>query len=342
MQSPQRIAITATEQAMYRSVWERLLAAESILLVSPKRPDGDSVGSICGLRAALRTVGKNATLYCPDPIPPTFDILPYVYEIEQNYESRIKNHGFDAIVVVDAGDITFAGIAEELPMWKSGGGQLIVIDHHVTNTRYGDVNCIVTNAASTTEAIARMLIANHVFITEPIATALLFGLVTDTDGFTNPATSPSAVATAATLLSAGARMTPILRAVYQSKPVGALMLWGKALERLRVHPRWEIATTVLLPNDFTECAASMGQSAASVDGAGDGLSNFLQAVLPVRAILVLKDDGTGIVRGSLRTQRNDVDLSRLARQFGGGGHRKAAGFGVPGRIVSDGDRWRVE
>ncbi|MDP3774662.1 MAG: DHH family phosphoesterase, partial [Gemmatimonadales bacterium] len=247
---------------MYRSVWERLLGASDILLVSPKRPDGDSVGSICGLRAALRTVGKEATLYCPDPIPPTFDILPYVHEVRgKSEEGRVKR--YDVIVVVDAGDIHFAGIAEELPMWKAGGGQLIVIDHHVTNTRYGDVNCIVTNAASTTEAIARMLTANRVAITEPIATALLFGLVTDTDGFTNPATSPSAVATAATLLSAGARMTPILRAVYQSKPVGALMLWGKALERLRVHPRWEIATTVLLPNDFTECAASMGQSAAS-------------------------------------------------------------------------------
>lgn len=329
-----------TEHAMYRSVWERLLGASDILLVSPKRPDGDSVGSICGLRAALRAVGKDATLYCPDPIPPLFSILPHVHEILVGPEA-LRGRMFDAIVVVDAGDLDFAGIRAQLPTWKRRGGALIVIDHHITNAAYGDVNCIVTNASSTTEAIARMLTANRVPITEPIATALLFGLVTDTDGFTNPATSPSAVSTAATLMSAGARITPILRAVYQSKPVGALMLWGRALERLRVHPRWGIATTVLLPDDFTECAADMGRSPDSVDSASDGLSNFLQAVLPVRAILVLKDDGTGIVRGSLRTQRSDVDLGRLAEHFGGGGHRKAAGFGVPGRIVQEGDRWCV-
>ncbi|MDO8599011.1 MAG: DHHA1 domain-containing protein, partial [bacterium] len=148
-----------------------------------------------------------------------------------------------------------------------------------------------------------------------------------------PATSVSAVATAAALMSAGARIAPILRAVYQSKPIDALKFWGHAFERLRVHPRWDIATTVLLPSDFVECADDAERA--------EGLSNFLQAVLPCRAILVLKDSGNGTVRGSLRTQRNDTNLGRLAEQFGGGGHRKAAGFGIPGRIVEDGAYWKV-
>lgn len=235
--------------------------------------------------------------------------------------------------MVDAGDVEFAGVADELPKWKAGGGQLIVIDHHVTNTAYGDVNCVVTDAASTTEAITRMLQANRVPITAAAATCLLFGLVTDTDGFTNPATSASAIATAAALMGAGARIVPILRAVYRSKPIDALKFWGHAFERLRIHPAWDIATTVLLPADFAECADDAERA--------EGLSNFLQAVLPCRAILVLKDSGNGTVRGSLRTQRDDTDLGRLAEQFGGGGHRKAAGFGIPGRIVADGDRWKV-
>ena len=295
--------IPTTEHAMYRSVWERLIGASGILLVSPQRPDGDSVGSICGLRAALRTVGKEAVLYCPDTIPPTFRILPHIHEILSGPEA-LRGRTFDAIVVVDAGDLDVAGIRAQLPSWKRRGGALIVIDHHITNAAYGDVNCIVTNAASTTEAIARMLTTNRVPITEPIATALLFGLVTDTDGFTNPATSPSAVATAATLLSAGARMTPILRAVYQSKPVGALMLWGKALERLHVHPRWEIATTVLLPEDFAECAAGMGQnpnvtngaSPDAVIGAGDGLSNFSTTALSTTSSSGPRSTGLGSLR----------------------------------------------
>ncbi len=327
-----RIAPIA-EQAVYRSVWERLLRARDILLVSPKRPDGDSLGSICGLRAALRTVGKDATLYCPDPSPPAFiGLLPHLHEVRGKREEG-RGKRYDTIVIVDAGDLVFAGIAAELPSWKAGGGQLIVIDHHATNTRYGDVNCVVTNAASTTEAIHRLLVANHVPLTADVATCLMVGLVTDTDGFTNPATSPSALAVAAACSAAGARIGPILRAVYQQKPIGALKLWGRAFERLRVHPVWDIATTVLVPEDFRECGDAVERS--------EGLSNFLQAVLPARAILVLKDAGDGIIRGSLRTQRNDVDLGRLAEAFGGGGHRKAAGFGVPGRIVRNGDGWKV-
>jgi len=316
----------------YHAIWHRLLASRDILLVSPKRPDGDSIGSICGLSEALRSVGKEAVLYCPDPIPATFDIIPHVREV-RSQKSEVRSQPFDAIVIVDAGDIAFAGVADDLPKWKAGGGALIVIDHHATNARYGDLNCVVADAASTTEVIHRMLAANRVPLTAAAAACLLFGLVTDTDGFTNPAASASAIAAAASLMGAGARIAPILRQVYRSKPIDALMLWGRAFERLRMHPVWDIATTVLLPSDFEECA----------DGAerAEGLSNFLQAVLPARAILVLKDSGDGIVRGSLRTQRDDVDLGRLAEQFGGGGHRKAAGFGIPGRIVQDGDRWKV-
>jgi phosphoesterase RecJ-like protein len=166
-----------------------------------------------------------------------------------------------------------------------------------------------------------------------VATCLLVGLVTDTDGFTNPATSPTALSVAASCTAAGARIGPILRAVYQQKPVAALQLWGKAFERLRIHPTWDIATTVLVPEDFRECGDAVERS--------EGLSNFLQAVLPVRAILVLKDSGDGIIRGSLRTQRSDVDLGRLAEAFGGGGHKKAAGFGIPGKLVQEGEGWKV-
>lgn len=323
----------ASERAMLRSVWERLVVARDVLLVSPKRPDGDSVGSVCGLRAALTSIGGVAVMYCPDPIPPTFGTIPYVREFVTGTHA-LRGRAFDAIVVVDCGDLDYAGIREDLPSWTANGGKLIVIDHHVTNTAYGDVNCVIPNAASTTEVIWRMLEVNGVRVTPETASSLLFGLITDTDGFTNPATTPSAVATAAALTAAGARLAPIIRAVYCAKPVAALQLWGRALERLRIHPRWNVATTVLLPEDFAECADGVERS--------EGLSNFLQATFPARAILVLKDEGKGTVRGSFRTKRDDVDVGALAERFGGGGHRKASGFGIPGKIVSTVEGWKVE
>ncbi|MBI4142813.1 DHH family phosphoesterase [Candidatus Uhrbacteria bacterium] len=325
------LALPATERAMYRSVWERLVAARDILLVSPKRPDGDSLGSICGLSAALRQRAQSATLYCPDPVPPTFATMPGIHDLRVGPQA-IAGRTFDVIVICDAGDLAYTGVAANLPTWRTPGSTVIVLDHHVTNTAYGDVNCVVPTASSTTEVITRMLVANEVPILPTTATCLLFGLVTDTDGFTNPATTPAALAAAARLTSAGARIGPILRHVYRNKPVDALILWGRALERLTVD-HWGIATTVLIPEDFTACRDGVERS--------EGLSNFLQAVIPARAILVLKDDGSGTVRGSFRTQRDDVDVGRLAALLGGGGHRKASGFGIPGRIERNGDDWQV-
>ncbi|MDO8462984.1 MAG: DHH family phosphoesterase [bacterium] len=317
----------------YRSVWERLVAARRVLLVSPKHPDGDSVGSICGLGAALRDAGKDVVLYCPDPIPVQFDGIPGIQGIVQRGRGEGGDGTFDAIVIVDSSDIAFAGVADELPKWKATDGQLIVIDHHATNTMYGDVN-LVLPASSTTQIITAMLDACHIPITPAIATALYFGLITDTDSLTNPATSAAAVATAARLVMAGARPGPVLHAVYRRKPIAVLKLWGAAFARLRVHPRWGVATCVLLPEDFR------GLSADALEQAS-GLSNFLQTILPVRAICVLSDRGDGIVRGSLRTTRDGVDLGALAEALGGGGHKKASGFGVPGALVQHGDSWKV-
>lgn len=316
--------------SLYRSIWERLVDARAVLLISPKRPDGDSLGSICGLREALASVGKSATIFCPDPAPPTLAAMPRIHELVGGGDA-LRGRMFDVIVICDSGDLEYSGVADMLDRWRASASTLVVIDHHATNTAYGDVNCVVTDAASTTEVITRLLTANGVLVPPAAATCLLYGLVTDTDGFTNPATSPSAVATAAQLMAAGARIGPILRAVYRMKPIDALKLWGRALERLTIHPVWDIATTILLPEDFTDCKDGIERS--------EGLSNFLQTVIPAHAILVLKDDGTGTVRGSLRTQRNDVDVGRLAEALGGGGHRKAAGFGMPGKIVRSGDRW---
>ncbi|MFH1098447.1 MAG: DHH family phosphoesterase [Candidatus Uhrbacteria bacterium] len=322
---------TMTQQTMYRAFWGRLRDARDILLVSPKCPDGDSVGSICALREALALIGKAAVMFCPDDIPAAFRLLPRSHEIICDRKA-LTGRTFDTIVVVDAGDLDFAGIENDLPLWRRPGSQLLVVDHHATNEGYGDLNCIVPTASSTTQILTAIFRENDVPITAMVSTCLLFGLVTDTDGFTNPAATAAALATAADLTASGARLAPIISAAFCGKSIVALRVWGRALERLRLHPQWSVAVTVLIPDDFVELE--------DIDAA-DGISNFLQAVLPVRAILVLKDRGDGLVRGSLRTQLDDVDVGAVAAFFGGGGHRKASGFGMPGRLVQEGESWKV-
>lgn len=325
-------AISISERTQYRAIWDQIRAARDVLLVSPKRPDGDSIGAIVGIREALRAIGRDATAFCMDPIPPAYAGIPGVRDIVVGAD-RLRGRTFDIIVVCDAGDLEYTGIAPFLPAWRRPGSVFVVLDHHATSTAFGDVNCVVTDAASTTEVVWRMLTVNSVPVNPAAATALLLGLVYDTDGFRNPATTASSLHTASALTAAGGRLATVLTAVYRSKPTDAFRLWGRALERLHLDPATDIVTTVVIPDDFREFPEGTG--------AVGGLSNFLQAAIPARAILVLKDDGTGMVRGSLRTHREDVDAGTLAAALGGGGHRKAAGFGVPGRIVHRGDGWSV-
>lgn len=313
---------------LYKQIWETVLAAKRPLLISHKKPDGDTLGAMLAFGNALDSVNTVHTRFCLDEVPAPYRFMPGSYSVTSDARQVIFARP-EVVILFDAGDLVFTGV-HELISRILPKPTIINIDHHHTNSRFGDLNAVVTDAASTTEVVHRLLSANNILIDQNIATCLMTGLCTDTGNFTNPATTTSALKLGGELLARGAKFGSIFRALWKNKSVSSLKLWGIALERLRF--KGEVASTALFDRDLEECGSD--------EEATEGISNFLSSVLDVPIVLVLRETSLGQIKGSYRTTV-DRDVSALAAVYGGGGHKKAAGFTIDGKIEEARDEWRV-
>lgn len=304
--------------------------AKRIVTVSHCRPDGDTIGSALALAAALENAGKQVACFCADSLP---DSLSFMANASRFTSDRTVFSLCDTVIVLDAGDLRFVaidGVLSSLP----NRPQILDIDHHAINDNFGDVNAVLPGVSSTTEVVFMILKAMNMPITPAIATCLLVGIVTDTMMFFNPATTAASLQVAAELERLGGDMKAVTRLISKNKNVGSLVLWGKALERLKWDKERSHASTAVLAEELASLPVG--------DDAIDGLSNFLNNNLSAKTVMVLREMGGGMVKGSLRTACEDIDVCDLAVKFGGGGHRKAAGFMVKGRIVEKDNEWTVE
>lgn len=307
-----------------------LSRAGKIVTVSHRRPDGDTVGSALALAAALEAAGKTVRCFCVDAPP---DSLSFLSCMSRFTADPAVFADADTVVVLDSGDLRFVAI-EPILAGLPKKPLLLDVDHHAVNERFGDVNAIVTTAASTTEVVFMILKALNLPITPAIATCLLVGIVTDTMMFFNPATTASSLQVAAELERLGGDMKLVSRLVSKNRNMGSLILWGKALERLKWDASRSHVSTAIMAHELNDLPPG--------DDAVDGLSNFLNNNLSAKTVMVLRELGDGLVKGSLRTACNDVNVGEIAVQYGGGGHRKAAGFAVKGKIVERENEWTVE
>ncbi len=189
------------------------------------------------------------------------------------------------------------------------------------------------SAASTTEILHELFHFAQFDIDPDTATALLTGIVFDTYNFTNPNTSPATLQIASDLVSHGARFSYVRNSMLNNRKLETIKSWGKILERLRKHPHLKIITTVLdvqdLENEHTESDIA------------EGVANFLNNVEGNYAVMILQQIDAKTIKGSLRTNSDLIDVSALAKLLGGGGHRKAAGFRLPGVLQPTETGWKV-
>jgi len=312
------------------SVALALEGAKSVVTVSHRRPDGDTIGSALALALAFEAAGKRVRCFCVDPVP--LSLAPFVGARKFTSDPAVFADA-DTIIVLDSGDLRFVGI-ESIVSRLSHKPVVINIDHHVINEKFGDINLVATSAASTTEVVFAILKTLHWPVTAEMATDILMGIVTDTMMFFNPATTASSLQVSAELERLGGDLKKVSRLISKNKNIESLVLWGKALERLKWDATRSRVSTAIMADELTGMAPG--------DDAMDGLSNFLNNNLSAKTIMVLRELGNGMVKGSLRTASDEVDVCEEAVRYGGGGHRKAAGFAVRGRIVEKPDEWVVE
>lgn len=297
---------------------EALLTAKRILLVAHKKPDGDTTGASSSALNYFLREGKDVRIFCADPIPPTFSYIDNIQRYTTN--PQLFDEAYDLVIVFDSGDLRYCGIHEHI-LRLPKGYVLMNIDHHPTNTRYGDINIVLPEASSTAEILFRLFESGSIHIDHKMATSLLTGLLTDTSNFSNAATTTISMEAAGKLLGAGARYTEILKHVWQNKSVDSLKIWGTLLSRLSYNKHYDVATTYMLESDVTEASADIV----------DGMSNFLQSVVgKIDTILVLRELPGNLIKGSFRSVNRDI--STIAKLLGGGGHKKAAGFTAKGHI----------
>lgn len=299
---------------LYRWIRE----AKRILLVADGKPDGDSLGSSSGMLNWLAREGKDISAFCASAIPSAFSYLDNIHRFTN--DPAVFKEQFDLIITFDAGDLRHCGIDQILPNAPSGY-KLVDIDHHATNARYGDLNLVFTDACSTAEVVYRFLSANRITLDGKIATSLLTGIFTDTMTFANAATTTEGMEAASALCAAGARKTEILNKLFKNRSIDGLKLWGLALSRLKHQEALNLVSTYFLQADIPP-----GQEEAV-----EGISNFLNATCGnADTILVLRELPGGYIKGSFRSAKRDI--SRIAKLLGGGGHKKAAGFTVRGKL----------
>ncbi len=318
-------------RAVSKRIFEKLSVARKPILVAHKKPDGDTLGAMMAVYNWLRDQGRDAHAFCADEPATAYAYFPRIKEVK-NDPKIFQDEEADMLCVFDASDMKYAGI-EDFVNAMPKRPFIADFDHHITNLMFGDANLVVTNASSTAEVVHEFFDDNGAEITRAMATCLMTGLLTDTSNFSNPATTVKSLEIASELLLKGVSIRDITRRLMRNKPFDALKLWGRALERLRFDPQTQIASTVLFRKDFQDHPVE--------DEHVEGLSNFLNHLLQADVVLVLKELGRNRVKGSYRSA-TETDVAEMAKAYGGGGHRKAAGFTVDGAIVEHPNGWRVE
>lgn len=327
-----------TPLAVHHQLRAAVRRSSRILLGTHERPDGDAYGSLLAFRRSLIRAGLTVEAVAPAGSPRPFAYLADIDAVLHDAQPLAVDR-YDLVVLFDCGDVRRTHLAEKLFYLGPHRPMTVVIDHHPATLTFRDqtlvdLPIVDRRSSSTCELVYRYLDDVREPIDPPMATALLTGIITDTGGFMNLATTLESLAVAGELLKRGAKLRSIVDATVRSKTVGMLQLWGRALSRLEHDPRSGQVTTALMLQDYEECG---------VDREGtEGIANFLNSLNEGRVVLVLREEPGGLVKGSYRTKQADVDVAQLARRYGGGGHMKAAGFSLAGRIVRTEHGWDVE
>jgi phosphoesterase RecJ-like protein len=296
-------------------ITDALRSRARVCVVGHVRPDGDCIGSQLALTLALRDQGKHVTCWNADPIP---DKLAFL-DPDGLLARPTRGRTFDCVIAADCASLDRLGpVANHIRQ----RGLLINIDHHPSNTRYGELNWISPTTPSTGELVFHLLRHARWPITPAIADCLFTAISTDTGSFQYPSTRPATFQTAARLVRLGANLTRICHHVYQSYPLARHRLQSVLHKRLRLTSGNRIAHAWLKPSDYSRTGARHDDT--------EGLIDHLRNLEPVLVACLFELTGPNQTRVSLRSKSPAINVGTIAALFGGGGHAAAAGARISG------------
>ncbi len=319
------------ESFRYKQIYDELLSAQHPVFICDERIDGDSLGAALAIVDTLKQHARpRPSVFVSGDIPEAYQHLPHI-EMCTSDVQIFSNPLIDLVIVFDCSDGTYVTrLVEQIPSHP----RVINIDHHKTNSLYGDLNLVLLGSPATTEVVYRFYEHNKLIPSKEAATCMLTGLCYDTTAFSNSATNDRALQMASDLILCGARVQDAIHALFKNRSVAALRVWGAALERLHHNLEFDCVITCITRQDIIEHNIE--------DEEVEGLTNFLSLVTDTDSLYVLRETSEGDVKVSMRSSSRDV--SEIARLHGGGGHEKAAGYSISNaRLVpAENGTWKVE
>src|SRR5215210_3062102 len=298
-------------------VVEELRQADKLLLTTHENPDGDALGSLLAMHWTLEQLGKDSLMIMsPDEFP-----LPWEYR-EWTFEGLVGEPPADVdertVVFLDCGNI------DRMPVdfLQADGIHILNIDHHHDNTRFGTVNLVVPEASCTAEIVWHLASELGATVTPRIADALYVGLVTDTGRFMYENTSAEAHRMAADLIESGVEPHNVYRRLFEDLPFRRLQLLQRALASVERLDGGAVTVAHLTKGDYEDTGALETDS----EGIVDHVRSVEGTSVAVLVRELLSDERAGKSKVRLRATDGKVDVSRIARELGGGGHPQAAGF----------------
>ena len=306
------VDLTNMTEDLTAAIADRLRAAQKILITSHIRPDGDAIGSLLGLGLALQNAGKNVHLVLADGIPSSFRYLEGSDRVR-----KVPDGDYDTFIAVDCADLKRLG-----KPFQNFSPPDINIDHHVTNERFGELNLIEGQEVATAAILTKYLPTWGYEITRPIAAALLTGIITDTLGFRTSNITPQALRLAAALMEIGVDMSELYMRGLVRRSLPAARYWGAGLSKLQSS------------DGIVWSSLSLADRKASGYSGNDDadLINMISAIEEHKVGIVFVEQHNDHVKISWRALEQGVDVSSVAKHFGGGGHAAAAGADIPGTL----------
>lgn len=311
--------------AQWRGVADWLAGCTRPMLVSHRRPDGDALGSVGAMHAALRKLGLQPTIVLYEPFPPRYAFLELaVGRIWEDAREALTRDA-DGLIILDT--CAFSQL-EPIADFVRAAPRTLVIDHHATRdeigTRPGDLRIIDPSASATCLLVAEWIRATRLELMPLCATALFTGLATDCGWFRFSNTDARTLRAAAELVDAGASVSEIYAAVYQQEPVEKLKLIGRMLSRIETLADGQLVVLRIRNEDFAATGATQQ--------ATEDVINEAVRLAGVEVTVLFSEQPDGVVRVNLRSRRF-VDVAQVAKEFGGGGHARAAGARAAGALA---------
>lgn len=292
------------------TIVNKIKSAKKIAILSHIFPDGDAIGSSLALYIALKKLNKTVDIYNQDGVPNIYAFLPGASKILTEWNNNLI---YDLAIVLDTGDLERIGKCIEV---FNSSLQKINIDHHITNSNFGEINYIETEASAVGEIVYRIINLLNVKLDKDIAECLYTALATDTGGFRYSNTTSTCMRLAADLIGYGIDIADICRKIFDLTSETKVRLIGAVLNTLETFSNGKIAVIYITSEQMEKLKAKLEDC--------EGIVNFARNIIGVEAAAFLVELPQNRIKVNLRSN-NYIDVSEIAQKFSGGGHKKAAG-----------------